>query len=45
MATKIDIAQLRIEIRNLSRKQKLYRVLRDELSKQGHWKQKPKRNS
>jgi len=41
MTTKIDIPQLRTEIRNMTPKQKIYRVLRDELSKVGHWKKKP----
>jgi len=36
--TKIDIAQLRKEIRSLNRHQLLYRVLRDELARIGHWK-------
>lgn len=42
--TKIDLAQLRNEIRQLERHQILYRVLREELSKIGHWKMKPRGN-
>lgn len=40
--TKIDLNQLRIEIRKLDRHHALYRVLREELSKLSHWKQKPR---
>lgn len=36
--------QLRIEIRNLNRHKVLYRLLRDELSLMGHWKQKARGN-
>ena len=35
--TKIDLNQLRTELRNLERHQSLYRVIRDELKKLGHW--------
>ena len=35
----IDLDQLRLAIRDMNRKQELYRVLRDELSALGYWKQ------
>ena len=38
MATKIDLEQLRKEIRELNRSKILYKVLKDELSKRGYWK-------
>ncbi len=38
MGTKIDLEQLSLEIKGLKRNQKLYRVLKEELSKVGHWK-------
>lgn len=44
MATRIDLEQLRKEIRALTRRDALYRVLKEELSKLGHWKQKPRGN-
>ena len=40
MATKIDLVQLRLEIRTLNRTKVLYRVLKEELSKKGYWKLK-----
>jgi len=40
--TKIDLKQLRKEIRELNRTKVLYRLLRDELSAIGHWKQRPR---
>ena len=40
MMTKINLNQLRLEIRTLKRHQVLYRVLRDELKKLGHWRYK-----
>uniref|UniRef100_A0A6M3KL18 Uncharacterized protein n=1 Tax=viral metagenome TaxID=1070528 RepID=A0A6M3KL18_9ZZZZ len=42
--TKIDLEQLRIEIRVLHRSHSLYRLLRDELSKLGFWRQRPRGN-
>ena len=36
--SKLDLDQLRIEIRELRRTHMLYEVLRDELTKIGHWK-------
>jgi len=44
MATKIDIEQLRKEIRLLKPRQKLYTVLQEELTRIGHWKQWPRGN-
>ena len=38
MKTRIDLEQLRIEIRMLNRHKKLYYILRDELGKLGYWK-------
>ena len=38
--TKIDLKQLSIEIGHLQRHQALYRVLKEGLSKKGHWKNK-----
>jgi len=40
--TKIDIAQLRREIRLLDRHQLLYRVLKEELGRLGYWKNRPR---
>jgi hypothetical protein len=42
MATKIDLEQLVIEIRKINIQQKLYVVLKRELSKLGYWKNKPR---
>jgi len=42
MRSKINLDQLRKELRELNRTKVLYRVLRDELTKLGHWKQKPR---
>ena len=36
--TKIDLKQLRIEIRGLNRRQVLYKVLKEELERIDHWK-------
>jgi hypothetical protein len=36
----IDLEELRKEVRKMSRQQAIYRLLRDELTLQGHWKQK-----
>jgi hypothetical protein len=41
---KIDVTQLAIEIRRLDRHHKLYRVLRDELTKLGFWRVRPRGN-
>lgn len=38
--TKIDLDQLRREIRELNRHQLLYKVLKEELMRIGHWKLK-----
>jgi len=40
MGTKLDLEQLRKEIRLLRRDRKLYYVLRDELGKRGWWKRR-----
>ncbi len=37
--TKLDLEQLRIEIRSLTNRKLLYRVLKEELTKIDHWKQ------
>ena len=42
--SKIDLEQLRIEIRRLHRTHALYRLLRDELSALGFWRAKPRGN-
>lgn len=42
--TRIDLEQLATEIRNLDRRQRLYRVLKAELSKLGFWRIKPRGN-
>lgn len=39
MGSKIDLNQLSVEIQELNRHKKLYRLLRDELTKVDHWKQ------
>jgi len=44
MATKIDIKQRREEIRALKPRQILYEALKEELSRIGHWKQRPRGN-
>lgn len=38
--SKIDLEQLALEIRNLKPTQKMYKVLRDELTRLDHWKQR-----
>jgi len=38
MASKINLAQLREELKHITPRQELYKLLKDELSKQGHWK-------
>lgn len=40
--SKINLDQLRIEIKMLHRSHVLYRVLKQELSKIGHWKNRPR---
>lgn len=42
--TKINLNQLRKEIRGMNRQHALYRVLRDELTILGFWKQRPRGN-
>lgn len=36
----INLSELRQAIRNMTRQQAIYKLLRDELSLQGHWKQR-----
>lgn len=38
--SKLDFVQLREEIRLLNNRKELYRLLKEELGKLGHWKQK-----
>lgn len=38
--TKIDLGLLRLEIRKLNNRKQLYRVLKEELTKIDHWKQR-----
>ena len=40
----IDLEELRLAIRNMTRQQGLYRVLRDELSLRGYWHKLPRGN-
>lgn len=40
----IELNELRIAIQNMTRQQGLYKVLRDELTKQGYWRVKPRGN-
>jgi hypothetical protein len=42
--TKIDLDQLAKELKNLQRHQKLYKVLKVELTKLGFWRIKPRGN-
>ena len=42
--SKIDLEQLAKEIRGLDRRQELYRVLKEELTKRGYWKQRARGN-
>jgi hypothetical protein len=44
MRTKVDLDQLRIEIRAMTRTHALYRLLRDELSALGFWRNRPRGN-
>jgi hypothetical protein len=43
--SKIDLDQLRVELRRLTNEQALYHVLKDELTKLGWWKAKPRGES
>jgi hypothetical protein len=36
----LDLKELKQSIRNMTRQQAIYRLLRDELTLQGHWKLK-----
>ncbi len=40
----IDLEELKQSIRNMTRQQKLYKVLRDELSVKGYWHKLPRGN-
>ena len=40
----IDLEELRQQIRIMTRKHELYRVLKEELSARGHWKAQPRGN-
>ena len=42
--SKIDHEQLRKEIQTMSVRSRLFKLLREELGKLGHWKQKPRGN-
>ena len=42
--TKIDLEQLRIEIRELNNRKQLYYALKEELTKIDHWKQQGRGN-
>ena len=42
--TKIDLNQLREEIKVMTRNQPLYRLLKEELSKLGFWRNRPRGN-
>jgi hypothetical protein len=42
--SKLDYEELRIEIRKMKRWHKLYKFLKDELSKLGYWKLKARGN-
>jgi hypothetical protein len=44
MKSKLDLQQLRVEIRRLHRSHQLYKVLHQELSAIGYWKVKPRGN-
>ena len=38
----IDLGELKLAIRQMTRKQALYRLLRDELGALGYWKERPR---
>ena len=40
--SKVDLYQLRIELRKLERHQKLYKLLKEELTTLGFWRVKPR---
>ena len=42
--SKIDLEQLRIELRSLNNRQQLFKVLREELTKLGWWKARKRGN-
>ena len=39
---KIDLEQLRLEVRGMTRQKGIYKVLREELTALGYWKQQPR---
>jgi len=40
----IEHGELRLIIRNMTPRQEIYKLLKDELSKQGHWRNLPRGN-
>ena len=42
--SKIDLVQLTKEIRSMNSRKKLYQVLKNELTKLGHWRDRPRGN-
>ena len=40
----VDLEELRQEIRGLTRRKRLYKLLKEELTAQGYWKAKPRGN-
>jgi hypothetical protein len=42
--SRIDLGQLKTEIQGLNRHKQLYKVLKEELTKRGWWKNKPRGN-
>lgn len=42
--SKVDFDQLRLEIQQMSRDSKLFKLLREELTKLDHWKQQARGN-
>jgi hypothetical protein len=44
MVSKIDLEQLRLEIQNMQRWQPIYKILKQELSVKGFWKNKARGN-
>ena len=45
MSSRIDLQQLRLEIRHLQRWQTLYHVLKEELTQKGYWKLRERGNA
>jgi len=40
----IDLEELSVSIKNMTRRQEIYRILKRELSKRGYWKSLPRGN-